>query len=359
MGFLDHQGESEFPFNKETVFNAMVKAIPTVKGMKIDNADKLQSRIVVKAGVSLMSWGENIPIQLTEISENLTKVKITSTPKTGVMFGGAFDLGKNRKNIEQILSATSRILSNENKSNTETTQITESKTSINQISNNSKKEVIMEQNQTKKWYDNKFVVHLLLVIFFPVGLYALWKTETIAKWWKITATVLIGLIVIANLGDDSTSTENSTTEKTTVQKEPKIQLTQAQKDSVAKVEKEKLKAEKIKLYEQRKSQTISAKNLYANYEANEVSADQNFKGKSFYITGIVDEIKKDFMGDIYVTLKTGQMFTWVHCYLDDEKTAAKLSKGQKVTFKGECDGMVVTIVSMKDCEIAKNLNELK
>ncbi|MBC8179543.1 hypothetical protein H8E88_00320 [candidate division KSB1 bacterium] len=114
MGFLDHQGESEFPFNKETVFNAMVKAIPTIKGMKIDNADKLQSRIVVKAGVSLMSWGENIPIQLSEISENLTKIKITSTPKTGIMFGGAFDFGKNRKNIEQILSATSKILSNQN-----------------------------------------------------------------------------------------------------------------------------------------------------------------------------------------------------------------------------------------------------
>lgn len=117
MGFLDHQGESEFPFNKEIVFNAIVKAIPTVKGMKIDNADKLQSRIVVKAGVSLTSWGENIPIQLSEISENKTKVKITSTPKTGIMFGGAFDLGKNRKNIERILSTTSKILSNEKLSN--------------------------------------------------------------------------------------------------------------------------------------------------------------------------------------------------------------------------------------------------
>ena len=358
MGFLDHQGESEFPFNKETVFNAMVKAIPTVKGMKIETADKLQSRIVVKAGVSLMSWGENIPIQLSSISENLTKVKITSTPKTGVMFGGAFDLGKNRKNIEQILSATSRILSNENSSGNKTAKITENRTSNNQNTNNLKKEVTMEQNQTKKWYDNKFIVHLLLVIFFPVGLYALWKSNTITKWWKITATVLIGLIVIANLGDDSTSTKKSTT-KTTVQKEPEIQLTQAQKDSVAKVEKEKLKMEKKKLYEQRKSQTISAKNLYANYEANEVSADQNFKGKTFYVTGIVDDIKKDFMGDIYVTLKTEKMFTWVNCYLDDEKTAAKLRKGQRVTFKGECDGMVVTVVTMKDCEIAKNLSELK
>lgn len=214
MGFLDHQGESEFPFNKETVFNAMVKAIPTVKGMKIDNADKLQSRIVVKAGVSLMSWGENIPIQLSGISENLTKVKITSTPKTGIMFGGAFDLGKNRKNIEQILSATSRILSN-SQSNT-TNNITSSENTNKETKNYNQDMNTENQQIDKKWYDNKFITHLLLVIFFPVGLYALWQSRTIAKWWKITATILIGLIVIANLGgNDKNSSTYTRTDKET------------------------------------------------------------------------------------------------------------------------------------------------
>lgn len=212
MGFLDHQGESEFPFAKETVFNAMLKAIPTVKGMKVDNADKLQGRIVVKAGVSLMSWGENIPILLSEVAENRTQVKITSSPKTGVMFGGAFDLGKNRKNIEQILSATSRILSssttqpNQNTTNSETTN-------SNQQTQNFQHNTNMENQQIdKKWYDNKFITHLLLVIFFPVGLYALWKSRTIAKWWKITATVLISLIVIANFGDDDKISDSSNNE---------------------------------------------------------------------------------------------------------------------------------------------------
>ena len=112
MAFLDHNGESEFPFSKDKVFDAMCLAIPTIKGMKIENADKLQGRILVKAGVSLWSWGENIPIQLSELSDTKTKVQITSSPKTGILFGGAFDMGKNRKNIEQILSSTSRILSN-------------------------------------------------------------------------------------------------------------------------------------------------------------------------------------------------------------------------------------------------------
>lgn len=124
MAFLDHNGESEFPINKNDVFDAMCKAIPTIKGMKVESADKLQGRILVKAGVSLYSWGENIPIQLLENGENKTKVQITSSPKTGIMFGGAFDMGKNRKNIENILSATSAILQQNINRQTQTTQQT-------------------------------------------------------------------------------------------------------------------------------------------------------------------------------------------------------------------------------------------
>lgn len=114
MGFLDHNGECEFPVNKTKVFDAICKAVPKIKGMEIANADKLSGRILVKSGISLFSWGENIPIQLIQVSKNRTKVSITSSPKTGIMFGGAFDMGKNRKNIEEILSETSKILSKGN-----------------------------------------------------------------------------------------------------------------------------------------------------------------------------------------------------------------------------------------------------
>ncbi|MFN8436994.1 MAG: hypothetical protein U0V72_05080 [Cytophagales bacterium] len=59
MAFLDHNGESEFPLPREQVFDALCRAVPTIKGMKIDYADKLQGRILVKSGVSLCSWGEH------------------------------------------------------------------------------------------------------------------------------------------------------------------------------------------------------------------------------------------------------------------------------------------------------------
>ena len=111
MGFLDSEGGAEFPYHKDDVFDAIVHSISTINGLKVDKADKLSGHILVKAGVSLMSWGGNIPMSLAEESFGRTRVSITSTPKTGVMFGGAFDFGKNRRNIENILEATSKILS--------------------------------------------------------------------------------------------------------------------------------------------------------------------------------------------------------------------------------------------------------
>jgi hypothetical protein len=226
MAFLDHNGESEFPFLKDKVFDAMCLAIPTIKGMKIENADKLQGRILVKASVSLWSWGENIPIQLSELSNTKTKVQITSSPKTGILFGGAFDMGKNRKNIEQILSSTSRILSNPQQI-TETT--VNENSSINKSNNlTTQNSNLMEQNNntSNAWYEKTWLVILLCVIFFPVGLYALWKNSSIGKGWKIGVTAIIALIIIANIGnkDDKTtsasSSNNTTSEETTTVKTP-------------------------------------------------------------------------------------------------------------------------------------------
>jgi hypothetical protein len=106
MGFLDREGSAEFPYHKADVFQAIMESIPTIDGMKVKNADRPNGRIFVKAGVSWWSWGENILISLTELSSGHTRVSITSTPKTGILFGGLFDYNKNKRNIKNILEAT-------------------------------------------------------------------------------------------------------------------------------------------------------------------------------------------------------------------------------------------------------------
>jgi hypothetical protein len=64
----------------------------------------------------------------------------------------------------------------------------------------------MEQTNTNAWYEKTSLVIILCIIFFPVGLYALWKNSRIAKGWKIGVTALFAIILLASLTDNE---ENS------------------------------------------------------------------------------------------------------------------------------------------------------
>lgn len=139
------------------------------------------------------------------------------------------------------------------------------------------------------------------------------------------------------------TTSESTTETLTPEKAQGP--TEAQEDSIAKGEKKKEMAEI-------KKNTISAPDLTATYEANEVAADDNYKSKTFYVSGTITDIKKDILGDIYVTLKGDNMFRQVQCFFEDKETAGQMQKGMKVTFKGTCDGLMMNVM-MKDCVLAQ------
>ena len=47
-----------------------------------------------------------------------------------------------------------------------------------------------------KWYDNKALVIVLLIVFFPVGLYALWKNQHFSKNAKLVGTLIILLLCL-------------------------------------------------------------------------------------------------------------------------------------------------------------------
>ena len=112
MSIVDHHGEVEYPFSQKTVFKAIMDAAPNINGLSLDSADEISGRVTFKAGISLASWGENIPVQLIKVASTRTRMKIMSTPKTGVMFGGAMDFGKNQQNIDKIINAVSTVLTN-------------------------------------------------------------------------------------------------------------------------------------------------------------------------------------------------------------------------------------------------------
>ena len=197
-----------------------------------------------------------------------------------------------------------------------------------------------------------FSLALLLIGIVSPKTSLFWDNEqrTKRKSAKIYGILTILSLIFFNATNHETKTTNNdktdqqTVAATTTESEP--QLTQAQQDSIAKVEKEQ---ELVEI----KQNDISAPQLTAAYEENEVNADQNFKGKTFYVTGRITEIKKDILDDIYVTLQGDEMFREVQCYFNDASTASQLRKGMKVTFRGKCDGLMMN-VQMKNCELVDN-----
>jgi hypothetical protein len=86
-------------------------------------------------------------------------------------------------------------------------------------------------NQTtqSKWYDKTWLVIVLCIIFFPVGLYALWKNQSISKGWKIGVTVVIALIVLAQIGKDKKGSTSSADNSSSSSSEQTEQKTEAPK----------------------------------------------------------------------------------------------------------------------------------
>lgn len=97
---------------------------------------------------------------------------------------------------------------------------------------------------------------------------------------------------------------------------------------------------------------ITARELYAKYEANTIQADELYKDKLLEVFGVVESIGKDILGNPYVTLKTDNAIGSVQCMLaDSEKSkASELSKGQSIVIEGKNSGKLMNII-LRNCKI--------
>jgi hypothetical protein len=98
---------------------------------------------------------------------------------------------------------------------------------------------------------------------------------------------------------------------------------------------------------------VTANELYKAYDANEISADDKFKGKKLAVTGRISNIS-EVLGDISVDLKTGDGIGWtkVSCRMKNRDAVSKLKKGQEITIIGICDGLTLNIsIDLDECEI--------
>ncbi len=95
---------------------------------------------------------------------------------------------------------------------------------------------------------------------------------------------------------------------------------------------------------------ITARQLYRDYEANEVAADVLYKGKRLLITGEVATIQTDLLDEPQVLLKAGSVAQVMISGFSREAAGA-LGKGEAVTAACTGNGMILGSPVTRDCEL--------
>ncbi len=109
-----------------------------------------------------------------------------------------------------------------------------------------------------------------------------------------------------------------------------------------------------KIEKDRKNNTVLATVLATDYEDNEVSADRKYKGKVFFVEGVIEDIGKNLFDEATVTLVGYGDWGSVTCCVDNEESVMSLSKGMRVVVRGRCEGSLLG-VGMDNCEIIEVL----
>ena len=63
---------------------------------------------------------------------------------------------------------------------------------------------------------------------------------------------------------------------------------------------------------------ITASKLYKEYNANEIAADEKYKGKIIEVTGVIRDIGNDIMDNAYITLVGDEYFGDIQCYFNEK-----------------------------------------
>ena len=147
------------------------------------------------------------------------------------------------------------------------------------------------------------------------------KKPIYKKWWFWVLAILIIAIIgsQSNKNRNSSDTGNSSEEKADIKPD---------------------------------APTYSARSMYSDYEANEVSGDNKYKGKEFFVTGTVHSIGKDIMGRPYIGLQTSNIIGTVQCFIKDANSVSNISKGESVKIFGEGGGYLINVF-VNDAKVIK------
>lgn len=96
---------------------------------------------------------------------------------------------------------------------------------------------------------------------------------------------------------------------------------------------------------------VAAVGMWKHYHANEVAADEAYKGKLLLLFGTVEVIRKDPLNNMVIGLRTGNSSVPIHATVrDSEKAAvAALRKGEHVRLNCRGSGMILGTPMVSHC----------
>ena len=102
---------------------------------------------------------------------------------------------------------------------------------------------------------------------------------------------------------------------------------------------------------------VVASTLYQEYDSNQIAADKKYKGRKLSISGTVQYISYDILGEPFIVLSDTDLSTGVQCMFprSDANLLASLHKGNEVIVVGHCDGHVLLNVLIRECSLAPNM----
>jgi len=169
-----------------------------------------------------------------------------------------------------------------------------------------------------KWFNKTWLVIILLIFFFPVGLYGLWKSVKFSNFLKIGLTALIILIIYSSFTDNKNKVVDQASEK---------QKTEIDTVAVDTIKSTKIKQEESKWnYSEKANEMDNNTTYFAQVVANEL-LDFDFPYNGGVTASIVIR-NKNRKKDAMIQISKGQFMTKI----DDNTIRVKFDNNKPITY---------------------------
>lgn len=186
------------------------------------------------------------------------------------------------------------------------------------------------------WYHSTPFAVLSLFFCWPIGLVLLWTNRRASVVLKWVVTGALAAMCVAGVAIVSVAASRV---GAAVSSKPASGAMEAAATAVAPDDPGQV-AMDVELY-----------HLLGEYKRNEISADEEFKGRRVRTTGSILRVAKDMSDRPYLTVGNGSQFEIpvAQCFLSDSRSAVSLSPGQRVTISGKVTGKLVNVL-LENCE---------